>query len=100
VSRHSVDRIVFTIGVEDFEFTPSMLAYLPTVDEAGAEPGTALFEILSTMEDANAAGRTVRFGPEHVTAVAEDLQDFARTYPELSSKDRLMLAAAERSSRN
>jgi len=100
VSRHTVDRIVFAIGAEEFEFTPDMLAHLPTVDEAGAEPGTALWEILSVMEDALAPGQTVRFGPEHVTAVAEDLQDFARTYLELSSKDRLMLAAAERSSRN
>jgi len=100
VSRYAVDRIVFAIGEEEFEFAPDMLAHLPTVDEADAEPGSVLFEILSVMEDALAPGRTVRFGPEHVTAVAEDLQDFARTYPELSSKDRLMLAAAERSSRN
>ena len=100
MSRHSVDRIVFAIGEEEFEFAPDMLAYLPTVDEASAEPGSVLFEILSVMEDANAPGRTVRFGPEHVTAVAEDLQAFSRAYPELSAKDRLMLAAVESSSDN
>ena len=100
MSRYGIDKICFHVGDEQFSFAAATLAHLPTVDDAGAEPGTPLYEILSVMEDANAPGLTMHFGPEHVETVVGDLQEFARTIPELSAEDRQMLDAIVSSSRN
>lgn len=98
--RYSVKAITFNVGDEQFSFPPYALGYLPPPDEAGAEPGTALHEVLSVVEDANEDGRTLHLAAEHAEAIADYTRHFAGVYPEQCELDREMLAALSSSSSN
>jgi len=103
--RYSVKQIVFHVEDEEFSFPPYALEYLlpragTDLDEY-AEPGSPLHQVLTAVEDAIEPGLELHFQAEHVEAIADRVQHFARTYPELTAKDRQMLAAVSSSaSRN
>jgi len=86
VSRYTIEGFRFTVGAETFEFDPDELAYLPSPEQAGAEPGDLLFDVLAAVELANESGYVLEFSDEHSEAVAPEFEAFSRSLVGLRSK--------------
>jgi len=105
--RYSVKQIVFNVGDESFSFPPYALEYLlpragTDLDEY-AEPGSALHQVLTAVEDAIEPGLELHFQTEHVEAIKDRVQRFNKVYPELgmcADKRRMLTALESSASRN
>lgn len=87
MSRYSVEKFRFKVGGEVVvEFSADQLSYLPSPEQAGAEPGTALYEVLAAVQDANSPGFVVEFSDAHAEAIAPQFEAFTHSLRGLQTK--------------
>ncbi len=70
MSRYEIEKIMFmTPRGRELSFDPASLGYLPTVEEAGADFNSPLWDVLAIVEAANEPGVVIHLDEHHARAV-------------------------------